>query len=49
LVLEIDQLVVHVLEHLPPVGVGAPDLHVTSLSRVLDVEGLVVQLCLDGQ
>jgi hypothetical protein len=36
-VLDVDEVFAFILEDLPPVGVGAPDLHVVALSRVLDV------------
>jgi hypothetical protein len=45
----VDELVVLVLEELPPVWIGAPDLHVLGFSWALDVEWLVVQSCLDSQ
>jgi hypothetical protein len=30
--LPVDELVILILEHLPPAGVGAPDLHVIGLT-----------------
>jgi len=47
--LPIDELVVLVLEYLPPVRVGAPDLHVVGSTIALDVERLVVVPCSYGQ
>jgi len=46
--LPIDELVILVLEYLPPVRVGAPDSHLTSTSVVSDVPRLVVQSSLDS-
>jgi len=37
-VLSVDELLVGVLEDLPPVGVGTPDLHVLVLTRAVDIE-----------
>jgi hypothetical protein len=45
----IDELIVLILENLPPIRVGAPDSHVSVSSVVLNVEGLVVVSCSDGQ
>jgi hypothetical protein len=49
LVLPIDELVVLILENLPPSRVCAPDSHAVGSSIVGDVEGLVVISGLDGQ
>jgi len=38
IVVPVDELVVLILEYLPPSRVSAPDLHVTCSSRALDVE-----------
>jgi hypothetical protein len=47
--LPIDEVLVSIGEDLPPSRVGAPDLHVLSPSRVLDVPRLVVQSRFDCQ
>jgi len=47
--LPVDELVVLILEHLEPSGVGAPDLHVVGSSSILDVPGLVVVSGSNGQ
>jgi hypothetical protein len=49
LVLPIDELLVLILEDLPPVGVGAPDSEVRCSSVALDIPRLVVVSGSDGQ
>jgi hypothetical protein len=47
--LEVDEVFTFILPELPPVGIGAPDLHVGGSSWGLNVPWLVVQLGSDGQ
>jgi hypothetical protein len=42
LIIDVGEVRSLVLEDLPPVGAGTVDLHVGSLSRAMDIEGLVV-------
>jgi hypothetical protein len=47
--LPVDELVVLILENLPPSRVCAPDSHLIGFSVVGDVKGLVVVSGLDSQ
>jgi hypothetical protein len=49
LVLDVDEVLSSVFEDLEPSRVGAPDLHLVSFSRVLDIPRLVVVSCSDSQ
>jgi hypothetical protein len=42
LVVDVGEITSLIFEDLPPVGVGAPHLHVSSLSRVVDFNRLVI-------
>jgi hypothetical protein len=48
MVLNVDEGLIKILEELPPSRVGAPDLNVVGSSWALDIEGLIVNLGLDG-
>ena len=48
-VLPVDNMFILVFEDLPPLRVGAPDLHVVGSTRVLDIPRLVVISSSDSQ